>query len=501
MIYSLYLTNKKGYGDSANALCMAAYQIYAMFLTISSIGIPNAISKITAENQSLGNYNNCKRILRIAIGVFSSIGFLTSLILYFGADFIAKKILGISAASDILKILSPSIVFVSIASVLRGYFIGKEKIKISAKIQILEQVVKTIITVVIVEFISKYTNYNTDIMAKGSMLASSITTIFSFIYTLKEYFKIEKSEKYLRVSRIKEVNQSIKSILKEIFEIAIPLSITSFLTILESNIDSVTIVRLLKNKIGENNAREKFGIITSKVNLLVSLPMTLNGAVAVALIPEISKANVMYDKLKLEQSVNFSFLITLFISVPFMLGLFVYSNDIINFLYPNANKGGELLKLGTLTIVFTSLSQTMSGILQGMGDSKVHLKAISIAMVLKLMLNFVFIPIPALLEKGAILSSCISDFLIFMIMYIRLREKLELKINLLKNSINIFILSLCAVLISKLIASKIILNFYLKFIIEILLVVIIYIILSIKTKIIDIKKASKYLKFSKKQEI
>lgn len=129
MIYSLYLTNKKGFGDGGNALCMAAFQIYAMFLTVSSIGIPNAISKITAENLSYGNYKNCKKVLKIAIFVFSSIGLISSLILYFGADFIGEKILGTESASDILRLLAPSIVFVAIASVLRGYFNRKAKNK------------------------------------------------------------------------------------------------------------------------------------------------------------------------------------------------------------------------------------------------------------------------------------------------------------------------------------------------------------------------------------
>ena len=127
MIYSLYLTNKKGFGDSGNAVCMSAYQIYAMFLTVSSIGIPNAISKIIAENQSYGNYRNCRKVLRVALLIFSSVGLVSSLFLYFGADFISINLLGIDVASDILKLLSPSIVFVTIASVLRGYFNRKTK--------------------------------------------------------------------------------------------------------------------------------------------------------------------------------------------------------------------------------------------------------------------------------------------------------------------------------------------------------------------------------------
>ncbi|MCI8310213.1 MAG: hypothetical protein HFJ45_08695 [Clostridia bacterium] len=365
----------------------------------------------------------------------------------------------------------------------------------------LEQVLKTVLTIIIVEFISINTNFNTDIMAKGAMLASTLATIFCFIYTIKDYIKIEREEIKENCFKSKELIQSIKQILIEIFEIAIPLSITSFLMILENNIDSITIVRLLKDKIGENSAREKYGIITSKVNLLTTLPMSLNGAVAIALIPEISKANIIHDKLKLKQSIDFSFLITIFISVPIMLGLIIYSNNIINFLYPNANKGGELLKLGSITIVFTALSQTISGILQGIGDAKIHLKAISIAMILKLILNFVFIPIPILLEKGAILSSLISDFLIFMIMYVSLKGKINLKINIIENIIKVFSISVLSIIFSKLIMKNIVLKFYLKFMIEILIVIIIYIVLSIKAKIIDIKRVSKYLNLNKKQKI
>jgi stage V sporulation protein B len=223
--------------------------------------------------------------------------------------------------------------------------------------------------------------------------------------------------------------------------------------------------------------------------------MSLNGAVAVALIPEISKANILNSKEKLKQSINYSLLITLFITVPSTLGLFFYSDEIINFLYPNANKGAELLKLGCLTLVFTSLSQTMSGILQGMGDSKSHLKAVAIAMTLKLILNFVFIPMPSLLEKGAILSSSICDMVIFVIMYVCLRKKLGFDLNIIGNILKIFAISILAIFVSKILMTKLAINFYIKFVIEIFIVVIIYIILSLKTKIIDIKKVLKSLGF------
>jgi len=312
------------------------------------------------------------------------VGMICSIFLYCISDFIAQRILGISAAENILKILAPSIVFVSISSVIRGYFNGKQKIRISAKTQTFEQIFKTILTIILVEFFSKKTNYNTDIMAKMSMFAASIATIISFLYTLKEFFSIEREDRGEMILTTYKSKQTVKSILMELFFIVLPISITSFFTLLESNIDSITIIRLLKNKIGEDLAREKYGILSSKVNLLTNLALALNGSVAVALVPEISKANAKRNLEDLEKKINFSFLITMFMAIPIMLIMGIYAKEIINLLYPNANKGAELLRLSSITIIFTVLTQTMSGILQGIGKLGVHLKIMFLKVIIKI---------------------------------------------------------------------------------------------------------------------
>ena len=77
----------------------------------------------------------------------------------------------------------------------------------------LEQVIKTFFTIVIVEFISIKTNYNTDIMAKGAMLASTLATIFCFLYTIRDYIKIEKEDYRQTGYKTKEFEQNIKEIL------------------------------------------------------------------------------------------------------------------------------------------------------------------------------------------------------------------------------------------------------------------------------------------------
>ena len=126
LVYSMYLTNREGFGDSGNAIYMGGYQIYALLLTLSSIGVPNAISKLIAERLARGDKKGADRVFKIAFATFAVIGFIGTLILFCGARVIATYWLTIPECEYTLIALSPAIFFVSISSVIRGYFNGNE---------------------------------------------------------------------------------------------------------------------------------------------------------------------------------------------------------------------------------------------------------------------------------------------------------------------------------------------------------------------------------------
>ena len=165
LIYKLYLTNKEGFGDKGNAIYSAGFQIYALLLTLCSIGVPNAISSLVSAKVAVGDNKGAHRIFKIAFAIFGFIGFICSCILFFCAKNIACNYLEIPEAEMTLIALSPSIFIVSITSVLRGYFNGREKISVTANSQSYEQVLKTILTIIIVEIISYVSIKNTVLMA------------------------------------------------------------------------------------------------------------------------------------------------------------------------------------------------------------------------------------------------------------------------------------------------------------------------------------------------
>ena len=146
LIYTLYLTNRQGFGDAGNAIYASGYQIYALLLTVSSIGVPNAISKLVSERLAVGDNKGANRIFKVALATFGCIGAVGTMLLFFGAHTIAYSWTQIPESELTLVALSPAIFFVSISSVFRGYFNGRRTLKVTARAQTLEQIFKTILT-------------------------------------------------------------------------------------------------------------------------------------------------------------------------------------------------------------------------------------------------------------------------------------------------------------------------------------------------------------------
>lgn len=396
LVYKVYLTNKPGFGDAGNAICNSGYQIYALLLTLSSIGVPNAISKLVSERTALGDNKGAHRIFKIAFATFALIGLTGTLLLFFGAGYIANVLLQIPEAELTLVALSPSIFFVAISSVVRGYFNGKSNMKATANSQTLEQLFKTTLTIILVAVIAVFTNSNTVIMAATANLATTFSTFLSFAY-LYIFYKRKRRELWQDVnSSVVKSRESIKSIVKRILSVSIPISLSSMMSAINKNVDSFTVVRSLKTFMSESVAKVQYGILSGKVDTLTSLPLSFNIAFATALVPALSAALAKGDKETANKRVSFSLFITMLIGLPCTVGMFIFAGPILNLIFPNANEGELILQISTLTIIFTVLAQTVNGALQGIGKVMVPATAFGIGVAIKFILNLILVPIPAL---------------------------------------------------------------------------------------------------------
>jgi len=424
LIYKLYLTNKEGFGDKGNAIYGAAFQIYAIFLTISSIGVPNAISKLVSAKVATGDNKGAYRIFKIAFVIFGMLGFAGSSTLFLGADYIANIYLKIPEAEVAILALSPSVFLVSVASVLRGYFNGRENLSVTANSQSLEQIFKTIITIIIVEQIATISSNNTVLMTGAATLATTLATLFSLFYLYRYFVKRKKEVWQEVISSKKYKKDSIRKIVKSIFAVSVPIALCALFSVMNKTIDALTIVRILSSSIGEEEATLQYGILSGKVDTLITLPYSFNIAFATALVPTISAALAKNEMQTAKRRIEFSILVTILIGLPCSICMSLFSKPILNFLFPNASAGAEMLGMASWTIIFVVLIQTINGALQGLGKVNIPVFAFAISAMIKLILNIVLLPIIAI--NGAIISSIISHVMALIICFTSLRRNFNL---------------------------------------------------------------------------
>jgi stage V sporulation protein B len=376
MIYTLYLTNREGFGDKGNGIVSSSYQIYAMLLTISSIGVPNAISKLVSERVAVGDHKGAYRIFKIAFATFAVIGLVGSLMLFFGAGVIAKQWLQIPDAEMTLVALSPAIFFVAISSVMRGYCNGRQNIKATARSQTLEQVFKTALTIIVVEIVAILSNVSTEWMAAGATLATTLATFAGFGYLYFYYQTIRREIAAEIKITVNYKYERVKTIIKKVLMVSIPIALTAIMSSLNKNIDSFTVVRSLKEFLTEDQALAQYGILGGKVDMLTSLPLSINVAFATALVPAIAAAKAKRDKKTIRKKTSFSLMISMLIGLPCTVGMCIFAGPILALLFPNASAGEAVLQISSLTIIFTILDQTINGALQGYG--KLMIPAVSL---------------------------------------------------------------------------------------------------------------------------
>jgi stage V sporulation protein B len=433
LVYRLVITNIEGFGDAGLGYYSSGYQIYALLLTLCSIGIPSVISKLVSERLAVGNNYGAQRIFKTALKLFTGIGLVLSLGLFFGADLIATKILNVPDVAYVLRVLAPAIVFVAMSAVFRGYFSGQQNMKPTSVTQILEQFLNCVLTILFVYALVGKEPY---IMAAGGNLSTTLSIIITFLYLIT-YYKNNKVEVDKNQDISEEAKKTNREIAKTILALSIPVTIGSVISVISSVIDTATVSNCIQQafsslvtggkEVLEQIAMEKTGIL-SKVDNLTNLPIAINLAFSTALVPAISESIAKKEYNVASKRLSFSILASIIIIIPCAIGYICLSDQILNLIYPNAPDGGIVLKLSSIAMIFVALSQTINGGLYGINKPLIPALALAIGAVIKLVLNLILVSNPSINILGAPISSIICQIIAFIICYKALTRKIKLKI-------------------------------------------------------------------------
>lgn len=356
-------------------LYMMIMPIYTLFITIATLSLPIAISKLVSENK-----RNNKNIVLGIIPIALIINVIIILFIIFSSNFIATSLLHNYKLYAPLLATSITLPFITISNIVRGYFFGKEKMIPHVISNLCEQIVRLILIVLITPRLLKYGI----ITAISSLIlfnvVSEIISTIILILFLPKNVKIEKKDIRINIDNI-----------KDIFIISVPTTASRIILSIGNFLEPV-IITLVMLKIGYNTKyiTYQYGIISGFVFPMVMMPQFLSGAVSQALLPTISKyeanGNYFMIKKKLKQAIIFS----LFIGVFFTIILTIFPEKSLDLIFNNT-KGTNYLIWAAPIFLLTYVQGPIISSLQAMNKAKAIMTSSLIGTIIKSTTLFLFL--------------------------------------------------------------------------------------------------------------
>lgn len=387
-VYRIPLTGMLGgYGMG---LYQMAYPLFCVLLTFSSAGIPSALSRMIAGG-------NGESVMKSALRLFAALGAAGSCLMCLFAPLMS----GLQGEKSLIYCyfcLAPSVFFVALIAVFRGYFQGKNNMFPTALSEIVEQLVKTGAGLLLVSLAA-----DPDRGASLALFAVTLSELVALVYL---------GGKYRREKRTLLVRErSGFSVLKA----SLPVMTAAALLPVSRMVDSVIVVRLLAKY--SESAIALYGLFAGAAVSLCSLPATLCYGLVAATVPAVSNSMKRGDSEEGRRRSMYALLLTVVLSLPLALLLLVFSRQIVGALYPAlATPDREtlirLVRISSLSSVFLAGIDTLSASLTGMGRANRAALSMGIAVTVKTILEF-FLVNGRFLIGGAAIAANLSYMIAF----------------------------------------------------------------------------------------
>lgn len=404
LLYRLPLTNI--IGDEGMGYYSQAFSIYNIALILSSYSLPLAVSKLVATRLANKEYRNSYRIFILSLGFAVVVGTLMSLIVFFGADFLATVIFKTPGSAIPLKILAPTIFVFAVMGVLRGYFQGKRTMVPTSISQILEQIINAVVSIGAAYYFINERSASESMSAYGAaggtlgtFVGASVALIFlAFIFALYKPI-IDRQMKKDKHS----IRESYPDLLRALGLTIVPVILSQTVYQLSGFLDGVIFSNVLYGKGIEEDIRTTlWGIYSNKYSLLITVPVAIASSMAAATIPSIVSTKTSSSNIELKEKVHQVIKFNMLIAIPAAVGLGVLASPVIRLLFSDAAKlPADLMRMGSVAVVFFALSTITNAILQGINNMRkpvIH-SAISLGVhivLLYIMLKFLNLGVYAL---------------------------------------------------------------------------------------------------------
>ncbi|MDM8239109.1 polysaccharide biosynthesis protein [Pseudoflavonifractor phocaeensis] len=456
MFYKIPLLNiigEQGSADFGNA-----YNIYAVLLTISTAGLPVAVSKLVSEANATGRQNQVRRVFRLSLALFLTLGVLSFLIMSFGSAQLAGLMNDDQAAPGI-RALAPAVICVGCLSAFRGYAQGHGNMTPTAVSQIIEALCKLVVGLGLAYWLVK-AGADQSHAAAGAITGVTVGTIVALAYMLLNYI-MGRSQEGLS----KDTPDSNGTIVKNLLMIAVPITISSSMVGIVTVIDSSLVQGQLQRALLENTdcwalykdfmsfdklesalkawqatlpegttismsllsdqlagegtktaialhdaledaSRTLYGNYNGALNIY-NLPTSLMAAITAAVIPAVSGTLARRDRKGAARVAGSALRISALLAFPMGVGLYVLGEPIMALIFPSLTSqlAGPLLSTLGLATVFVCMMLVCNSILQAYGFVNLPVIIMLAGGVIKIVLNYNVVVLPQVGIYGAPLGN------------------------------------------------------------------------------------------------
>lgn len=347
---------------------------YSLLITIATLALPLAISKLVAEEKV-----RSVKILSSSVLIILFVNIIILVAMFVSSKFIAIHLLKNKSVYLLLLACTVTLPFVSISSILKGYFFGKQKMFPLTLANTLEQIIRIFLILLFLPYFVKKSILLGVCVLILFNIASELTSIFVYLCFLPKNVVITKNE-------LKPNKETMKNVL----DVSLPTVSSRFIGNIGFFFEPILLTNiLLFVGYSSDYILMEYGAYNAYSIALLTMPSFFVAALSSALVPEISKFQEQKNKLMVKrrfyQALGISFLLGLF----FSFFILIFKEKLLWILYHTTSGSSYISVLAPFFVLFYLESPIIST-LQGLGLSKYTMKITLFGVLLKTIVLVVF---------------------------------------------------------------------------------------------------------------
>ena len=396
-------------GTDGLGIFQSVFPTYNLLLTVSSAGLPVAISRMVSYCLAKDDPRNARRVFRVALWLLASLGCICTLVMLIGSHQLTILVDEPQAQLG-FQVIAPCVALVCVLSAFRGFMQGQQNMVPTAISQLIEQVGKVFVSLPLAYMGSRISMAHG---AAGALLGITMVEALALLYMIILYFR--RSATFTSIPQLSdEAPIATTTLGKRLMAISIPITISACIVPLAQFVDSTMLIsRLMDAGIAREEARPLYGLFTGMVIRLINVPTALALSISMSLVPAISAAKALEDYDGISRQSDLGLRFAFLIGFPCSIGMSLLSKPIISFFYQETLTAAELqvssqlLAMSSLTVVLFTVVQATSSILQGLHKQRIPMYTLIAGVACKIALNYILVGIPGINIHGAPIASIV----------------------------------------------------------------------------------------------